>query len=89
MLFARKRASELAHQIFLDDKIYPNIAHLNLLRFGRPVAQEEQMKINELLGSIDFGETVFSELGLYEFSNYGVFSSSRRLANLILRNGQP
>jgi hypothetical protein len=82
-LFDDKRSDELATQIFFEDRVYPNIAHLTLLRFGRPVAQKEQIEINELLGGIDFGEAVFPELGLYEFSSYGVFSNSQRRAQLI------
>jgi hypothetical protein len=83
MLFDRRRAGELARQIFFNDEISPNIAHLTLIRFSRPATQEEQIKINELLRGVNFGETVFSELGLYEFSNFGVFSNSQRRAQLI------
>ncbi|MDR1452500.1 MAG: hypothetical protein LBJ25_00785 [Candidatus Margulisbacteria bacterium] len=82
-LFDRKRAHELARQIFYDDKVYPNLAHLTLLRFGRPLTANERLEINALLDSIDFGETVFSELGLYEFSSFGVFSSGQQRARLI------
>ncbi|MDR2429114.1 MAG: hypothetical protein LBD62_04840 [Candidatus Margulisbacteria bacterium] len=82
-LFDRKHGDEFARRIFDYGEISPNIAHLTLVRFRRPAAQEEQMKINELLRGVNFGETVFPELGLYEFSSFGVFSNSQRRAQLI------
>jgi hypothetical protein len=82
-LFDDKRGHELARQIFFEDRVRPNIAHLSLVRFGRAISAAERLEINALLDGIDFGETVFSELGLYELSSYGLFSSGQRRAQLI------
>ncbi|MDR1113558.1 MAG: hypothetical protein LBL50_00525 [Candidatus Margulisbacteria bacterium] len=82
-LFDKKLAREYSQKIFNTDLAFPNIAHLSLLRLGRVITTEERLQINELLAGLDFGETVFPELGLYEISEWGVFSSGRHWANLI------
>jgi hypothetical protein len=82
-LFDRKLGFKYAWQILQTDTVYPDIAHLSFVRLGRAITEGERLQINELLDSRDFGEAVFPELGLYEFSRWGVFSSGRGLANLI------
>lgn len=62
------------NQIEKNMMISPNIAHMSLIYFKNYVGLEERQKINELLSGQDFGKTIFSEVGLYEFFGFDGFS---------------
>ncbi|GBR76971.1 hypothetical protein NO2_1436, partial [Candidatus Termititenax persephonae] len=83
-LFDRNISREYAWQIISHDLVSPNIAHLGLLRLGRAITLEERLRINALLNNVNFGETTFSEVGLYELSRWGIFSPDNWLAHQVL-----
>ena len=63
------------------NNVRPNLVHISLIRLLKePISIAQRYAINRLLEGMDFGTVSLSEIGLYEFSRYGIFSSGKMLA---------
>ena len=81
-LFDYKRALNYAKQIVYKGLIYPNIAHINLVRLDREISADQRNAVNNLLAEYDFGQMTFPEVGLYEFPRFGIFSTGKCLDSI-------